>query len=123
MRKLVTHFLILLTAFQGMVGSVMAYGMMQEASEIIAINEYYKTASGQFDHKNSSEMPCHSAVDEDITAHAAGQCTACQICHLNAELTQPTLSVSLLLTSAPVVTFVESYTSADPLRIAEPPIL
>ena len=123
MKKFAINLLILLTAFQGMVGSAMAYGMMQEASEIIAINEYSTLASGQFDHKNSSVMPCHSAVDEDITAHAAGQCTTCQICHLSAELTQPTLSFSLLLTSAPVATFAESYTSADPLRIVEPPIL
>lgn len=101
----------------------MAYGMMQDASELIAIKAYSTKASGQLDHKKSSVIPCHSAVDEDTTADAAEQCTTCQICQLSAGLTQPTLWVSLLSASAPVVTFAESYTSADPLRIAEPPIL
>ncbi len=123
MRKLLTHLLILLTAFHGMVGNVMAYGMMQEATELIAIHVDSTPAIGQVDHKKSSVMPCHSAGDEDIATHAAEQCKTCQICHLSAYLVQPVLAASPMLASEPLATFAENFTSADPLRAAEPPIL
>ena len=145
MRRALFILLITLTAFRGMVGDVMAYGMAdaavqgalsmqqlelssahslhQTTPESIAARAYSMPANGHFEHKNASPMPCHSAADEDSPSTAFAQCKTCQICHLSAFLTQPSLVATSFLATAQLAVFTETFASADPLRAAEPPIL
>jgi hypothetical protein len=145
MRRALFILLITLTAFRGMVGDVMAYGMAdaavqgarsiqqerlasahslhQNTPENIADGVDSMPATGHSEHKYASSMPCHSATDEDSPSSSFAQCTTCQICHLSAFLTQPSLVATTFLATAPLAVFAETFASSDPLRAAEPPIL
>lgn len=87
MRRIFFSLLIVLTAFRGMVGDAMAYGMTSgmtqqiNALESIASIPYSMPAIGDFLTKKAASMPCHEAADDATTDSIAHSCNSCMVCH------------------------------------------
>jgi hypothetical protein len=109
MRRFFFSLLIVIIAFRGMVGDVMAVGMASAPMQ----------SSEQAQHV----MPCHDAAETDDQGALFGQCKTCQVCHLSACLT-PSITANLdrLSIAAPLLRS-ESFASAEALRASKPPIL
>jgi hypothetical protein len=127
-RRFLMIALITLTALRGMVGDVMAMQMTANMSSQMSAVATERTAS--HDHEASAAqtaiiaMPCHTIDAEDSTLAAqAGECKTCQVCHLSA-FVAPTFIKPLghLHGITPELARVH-FSSAEPLRLAKPPIL
>jgi hypothetical protein len=120
MKRFLLALLITLTAFRGLVGDVMATEMsaMKTLPASVAESQSAEPATPM-----ASAMPCHSADEEDVSAGVLPGCKTCQVCHLSACITPSLIVVAQdLRLSAPAL-FHESFASAEPLRLAKPPIL
>lgn len=87
MRRALFSLLILLTAFRGMVGDAMAYGMTQQALhslntiESIAQPADFAAALGHVSSERAASMPCHEATDDPSTNGNSHSCSSCMVCH------------------------------------------
>ncbi len=125
--------LILLTAFRGMVGDVMAYGVTQQMMNAqgtinsIAPSADSMPASGQFEHQKVASMPCHDVastqgIGVEIPA-SESVCSTCQVCHLSVTLP---ISAVAQLQALPHMDKPSlrgsTWVSADPRLTSKPPL-
>ncbi len=129
MRRIFFSLLILLTAFRGMVGDAMAYGMSQQAMqnnfaiEIVASDADSMPATGHFSSEKVTSMPCHQASDDASMDASANACTTCQVCHLTASLPSTFLSLAAHAPARELQTARNSlWHSAELQRTSKPPI-
>ncbi|MFM7332205.1 MAG: hypothetical protein ACKO1L_11210 [Brachymonas sp.] len=137
MRRFVFSLLIVLTAFRGLVGDAMAYGMtagllqqaqhaagVQNAPKMLASGVNSMPASAHFSSEKTVSMPCHGAQDDAPTNAAPSACTTCQVCHLTASLpdllrcAEGIAAEQMLNATAPT-----AWLSAEQQRASKPPIL
>lgn len=128
MRRTLFCLLILLTAFRGMVGDAMAYGMTQQAlhstnaPELIAPSADSARADGDFSSLKSSSMPCHDATADAATETSTHACSSCMVCH------SPMLERKAVVTSLtkPMTAYTLSqerdWANADLFRLQKPPV-
>ncbi len=128
MRRTMFCLLILLTAFRGMVGDAMAYGMTQQAlhstnaTEFVASHADSAGADGHFSSLKSSSMPCHEATTDAATEAPTHACNSCMVCH------SPMLERKAVVTSLtkPMTAYTLSqerdWANADLFRLQKPPV-
>jgi hypothetical protein len=130
MRRALFSLLILLTAFRGMLGDAMAYGMTQQAMhnstaiESVAPRADSMPPTGHFSSEKAASMPCHEAADDAQADAAPSACTTCQVCHLTASLPSVLMSAHAVhpLREAPEALALPWH-SAELHRASKPPIL
>ncbi|TAG27130.1 MAG: hypothetical protein EAZ37_06365 [Burkholderiales bacterium] len=130
MRRTLFCLLILLTAFRGMVGDAMAYGMTQQAMQnMIAIESVASPAdsmpaTGHFSPEKAASMPCHETADDSPAGSTTNACTTCQVCHLTASLPSVLVSTHAVhpMRDAPKALALPWH-SAELARANKPPIV
>jgi hypothetical protein len=132
-RRALFTVLILLTAFRGMVGDAMAYGMTgqmmnaQVAINSVAFGADSMPGNARFDSKIMDLMPCHESSAEqamDInTPSSESVCSTCQVCHLSVTLPLPvfTCSPTLPQSNKPSLR-AGSWVSAELRLLSKPPL-
>lgn len=130
MRRALFCLLILLTAFRGIVGDAMAYGMTQHAMQnsvaikFISKNAYSMPAAGHLSSEKAASMPCHQASDDMPAEVSANACTTCQVCHLTASLPSALLGFKADAPRHDLQAAGQSpWLSAELQRASKPPIL
>lgn len=128
MRRTLFCLLILLTAFRGMVGDVMAYGMTQQAlqdanaTELVAPHADSATADGHFSFLKPASMPCHEVPSDAATDTPTHACNSCMVCH------SPMLERKAVLTgltkqmTAYTLSQERDWANADLIRLQKPPV-
>lgn len=128
-RRALFTVLILLTAFRGAVGDVMAYGMTKQAIAInsIALSAASMPGNDRFDSKIMDSMPCHEgAAEQGVEASmptSESVCSTCQVCHLCVTLPLSAVSCPPVLLQADKPSLrVSAWASADLRLLAKPPL-
>jgi hypothetical protein len=132
-RRALFTVLILLTAFRGMVGDAMAYGMTgqmmnpQITMNIIAFSADSMPANGHLEHQKVATMPCHeSMAAQDVpvsTEKSETVCSTCQVCHLSVTLPFSIVSHSPSVHHADKPSLsVSAWVSADLALLSKPPL-